>query len=221
MGEAAGNLEFFTFDDYQKWDDDLRWELINGEAFMMSSPLDRHQLVLVELLVQMSPFFKKKPCRVLPAPMDLKLSDFDVLQPDIMVVCRPEQLKGTHVVGAPSLVVEIDSPSTRSRDRKAKLELYARHGVPEYWLVTPYPSMVEALVLDRGRYAIEKTYGRDETLLSATFHGLAIDLASVFDFPLTPEEAEIYAVREPPASYHARVRHSIDIPTEALATPSL
>jgi len=68
-------------------------------------------------------------CPVYPAPMDLKLSDRDVVQPDILVVCDPKQIKKTHVEGPPFLLIEILSFSTLLHDRGRKLELYARSGV--------------------------------------------------------------------------------------------
>jgi Uma2 family endonuclease len=106
----------------------------------------------------------------------------------------------THVQGGPELVVEILSPSTVVHDRVRKLWLYARAGVRELWLVTPYPPLAEVLVLREGRYAFHATYGEDEELVSSTFDGLRIHLKEVFAFPVPPDET-IQLVEEAAAPY--------------------
>lgn len=98
----------FTWDDYRRWDDDERWEIVNGEAFAMTpAPTPRHQMVVGELFKALSSFLRGKIFRPLPSPIDVRLSDLDVLQPDIVVVCGPEQIRPTHIQGAPRLVVEV------------------------------------------------------------------------------------------------------------------
>lgn len=209
----------YTWSDYQTWPDDERWEIIDGEAYflgkfprtakeleeaeraaysMSPSPTSRHQIISGELHRQMANLFKSKPCRVFHAAMDLRLSDKDVVQPDLMVVCDQNQIKRTHIEGAPTLVVEILSSTSTSRDRLLKLDLYASAGVKEYWIVTPWPSLVEVLVLEGTRYVVHKVYGKDQTLTSPTFPDLKIELKDVFDFPFEPGE-EPPAVKEPPA----------------------
>ena len=158
MNRAAARADTtFTWQDYRTWPDSERWELIDGEPFAMSpSPTDRHQLICVALVAGMAPHFRGKPCRLLVSPMDVKLSDTDVVQPDLLAVCDPNQFKGTHIEGPPALVVEVLSPSSELHDRMRKLDLYARYGVKEYWLVRPYPSAVEVLILDGPGYRIHK-----------------------------------------------------------------
>jgi len=194
----------YTWTDYQTWDDDQRWEIIGGDAYLMSSPTSRHQRVVGELHRQMANLLHGKRCQLFISPMDVMLAEEDVVQPDLLVVCEPQQIKRTHIAGAPTLVVEILSASSTSRDRLLKLDLYARTGVKEYWIVTPWPSLVEVLVLEGNRYVVHKVFGKDQTLVSATFPELKIDLTGVFDFPLEPGE-EPPVVREPPApAYRAR-----------------
>jgi Uma2 family endonuclease len=186
----------FTWSQYRTWPDDERWELIEGEAYAMTpSPLSRHQLILGELYASLHAFLKGKPCKALPAPMDVKLTDEDVVQPDILVVCDPKQIRRTHVEGAPTLVVEILSPATALHDRKRKLALYAREGVREVWLVTPYPHAVEVFRLRDAAYVLAATYERTDTLISPAFPELQLDLDPVFDFPLEPGE-QINLVKE-------------------------
>ena len=195
-----------TWDDYQSWHDDQRWEIIEGEAYAMTpSPLERHQRILADLMIELHGFFKTKNCRVYPAPMDLKLSDQDVVQPDILVVCDPSQIRKTHIEGPPSLVIEILSPATTLHDRGRKLELYARSGVQEVWLVTPYPSAVEVFLLDGESYRLKRTYAKEDTLQSPCFPGLEMELGAIFNFPVDPDE-QIQLIKEgrPPAYAPAR-----------------
>jgi Uma2 family endonuclease len=199
--EAARQGRLYTWQDYRSWPGEERWELIGGEPIAMSpSPTDRHQLVCGALFVEMSLYFRGRPCRALISPMDVKLSDLDVVQPDILVVCDPKQLRGTHIEGPPTVVVEVLSPSSELHDRGRKMELYARCGVLEYWLVLPYPSGVEVLLLDHGGYRIHKLYRRPDTLASPSFPDLRIPLQDVFDVPIAPAEV-ILEVKEGPPPY--------------------
>ncbi len=130
MGEPAYKNKRYTWSDYQQLPDDERWEIIAGEIFDMSpAPSMRHQSIAMELGFQLKSFFNGKPCKPFAAPADGKLSDEDVVQPDLMVVCDTAQIKESHVEGAPALVIEILSPSTQNHDRKRKMELFARAGV--------------------------------------------------------------------------------------------
>ncbi len=179
----------YTWGDYRSWDDGQRWEIIDGRAYAMTpAPGTRHQTLLHELDCQLGGFFRERECRVFPAPTDVKLDSENVVQPDISVVCEKDKIKRTHIEGAPTLVIEILSPSTSAFDRTRKLRLYARSGVKEVWLVTPYPWLVEVLVLDDGCYRIENAYERDETLWSVVFPDLRIGLTEVFNYPIDPDE---------------------------------
>lgn len=199
---AAHKHDKITWDDYQSWPDDERWEIIDGEAYAMSpSPTPRHQDILRELMKPLDAFFKKRQCRVFTAPLDVKLSEYDIVQPDLLVVCDQRQLKRTHVEGSPALVVEITS-SVDSRDRVLKLHLYAKAGVKEYWIVTPFPSSVEVFQLDGTSYRLANAYGRDAVLASPSFPGLKVRLKNIFDFPLDADErGAILRLRERPAQY--------------------
>jgi Uma2 family endonuclease len=188
-GKAKAVARGFTWDDYRTWPADERWEIVDGEAYAMSpAPTLRHQDISREMTLQMGPFFAGRLCALYVTPTDVKLSDHDIVQPDLLVVCEKEKRKPTHIEGAPTLVVEILSPVTALHDRARKLRLYAAHGVREVWLVTPYPSAVEVFVLTGERYSLEAVYGKDETLASVAFPDLKVVLTKVFDFPLEPGE---------------------------------
>ena len=164
MSNTARASRVYTWDDYRAWPDDERWEIIGGEAYAMSpSPTARHQGIQVRLSFGLQAFFRGKTCQIYTAPLDVKLSETDVVQPDILVVCKRGQVKRTHIEGAPALVVEILSESSALHDRTTKMQLYARHGVPEVWLVTPYPSMIEVYHLAGKAYSLVRTYTPSET----------------------------------------------------------
>ena len=201
-GYALKKEERHTWADYQKWPDEERWEIIDGEAYTMSpAPTTRHQAILGALAREFLNYFHNKKCTPFLSPIDIKLSEEDIVQPDIVVVCDKTQIKETHIEGAPSLAVEIISPSSAMQDRMRKMQLYAEAGVREYWIVTPYPLMVEIFLLDGKNYRIHKAFDRNDILASGIFRNLRINLKEVFKFPLSPEEKKIYEVKEPPAKY--------------------
>jgi Uma2 family endonuclease len=192
----------YTWSEYRTWNDDKRWEIIGGELFLMSSPTSRHQIITMELSVRLHSFFKDKGCKVFAAPMDVVLSDEDVVQPDHLVVCDSRLIKRTHIEGPPSLIVEIVSPDSGLRDRMRKLNLYARSGVKEYWIVTPWPSTIELLLLHGQKYMVHQVFSKDDILVSATFPDLHVTLGDIFNFPLEPGE-EPPVIQEPPAPRYA------------------
>lgn len=190
MSEAAlSQGERFTWDHYRTWPDTERWEIVAGQAFAMApAPSLRHQQILHELDRQLGNHFADRTCDVFPAPTDVKLTDKDIVQPDLSIVCDEGQMKGTHIEGAPTLVVEIHSPSTAAYDRVRKMRLYATSGVKEVWLVTPYPWLAEVYVLDGETYRLAQSCERTDTLKSTVFPDLDIDLEKVFNFEIPPEE---------------------------------
>lgn len=115
-----------------------------------------------------------------------------MVQPDLLVVCDPAQLKRTHVEGAPRLVIEILSKSTGRHDRVRKLNLYAKSGVAEYWMVTPHPPLIEVLKNVDGSFMFVGTFTEKHVLRSAVFPQLALDLSKVFaDLPPQPPIEEV------------------------------
>lgn len=196
LQSATAIKKQFTWDDYQLWPNDERWEVINGEAFAMSpAPTLRHQTILVELTARFHEYFMNKSCQAFVAPTDVKLSDADIVQPDLLIVCDSEKLKGTHVEGAPDLIVEILSPSTAAFDRVRKMRLYAANGVKEVWLITPYPWLAEVFVLDGKSYRLTQVCEKNDTLNSVTFPGLNILLSDIFNYSIDPSE-QIAMVKE-------------------------
>jgi Uma2 family endonuclease len=194
----------FTWADYRNWPDDERWEIVGGEAYDMSpAPLTRHQRIVGELTGQMYAQFKGHRCRVWQSPINVKLSEEDIVQPDLLVVCEPDQVKRTHIEGPPALVVEVLSEAGLFHDRVRKFRLYERRGVGEYWLVTPYPHQIEVFALQNGRFVLAGGYAVGDALSSPLFPELHLDLDRIFDFPLDPGE-KVEMVKEGHPAYAAR-----------------
>jgi Uma2 family endonuclease len=143
MSNLAESLDNFTYKDYEDWNDGVRYELIYGDAYMMSSPSIWHQRVVLSLGSQLSQFLESKPCEAFIAPFDVRLfpaadgSDNTVVQPDVFVVCDASKLSDGKVCrGAPDFVVEVVSSSSKMIDR-VKKDLYCKAGVKEYWMIGP------------------------------------------------------------------------------------
>jgi prevent-host-death family protein len=166
----------------------LRMELINGEIYLLASPTIGHQEILGRLHLIFNEYFKGKKCRVYLAPFDVhfKKKDFkepDVMQPDISVACDLENNvteKGRYM-GTPTLVIEILSASTRSKDMTDKLNTYRLSGVKEYWIVDQKQENI--IVYGFTDYEIDKykTYEKAGIAQSFSFNGLAVEINSLFN----------------------------------------
>ncbi len=164
---------------------DLRYEFIDGEVYLLASPAYAHQIAVSALLFELMQWFQNKPCRVLNAPFDVTLylseRNINVVQPDVMVICDPERVndKGRYE-GTPSLVVEVLSPSTRRKDMLAKLDLYLRTGVQEYWLVDPDAQQIMVYFFEGEDIKEYRVSGSEGRIGSMLFPGLEIDVVKLF-----------------------------------------
>lgn len=158
-----------TYDDYAALPDDgRRYELYEGELIMTPSPRPRHQVVIGNLHMLMAEHVRAHGLgQVYLSPIDVILSRITVLQPDLVYIerARLEIVTERAIEGAPTLVVEVLSPSTDARDRGVKQALYARYGVPFYWIVDPDARTVQALRLSGESY--EAVARLDETRAAA------------------------------------------------------
>jgi Uma2 family endonuclease len=183
----AEQKETFTYADYKAWElkPGERYELIDGAAYAMPAPNDRHQAILTELARQIANFLVGKPCKVRPAPYDVRLfyeedeSDDVVLQPDISVICEESKRGAEGCRGAPEMVVEILSPSNTAMMMQRKHELYRDAGVREYWIVNPETNVVSAYRFEGERYVMQ-LYRAADTARPPALPGLEISLESVF-----------------------------------------
>jgi len=183
MPSTALKLEpKFTYADYRTWPDDERWELFEGVPFAMTpAPGIRHQRISGNFFGELRNFFRGRGCVPFDAPTDVVLDDDTVVQPDVFVVCDRDKITEDNIQGAPDLVVEILSPSTRIRDKREKKALYERFGVREYLIVSPDEELVERYRLVERRYWSPDIFNWDETLTSSAFPELTLNLWEIFD----------------------------------------
>jgi prevent-host-death family protein len=166
----------------------LRMEFINGEIYLMGSPSMNHQEILGRLYLDFTEYFKGKKCRVFLAPFDVhfKKKDFkepDVMQPDVLVACDLENNvteKGKYM-GTPTLVIEILSDSTRSKDMIDKLNTYRLSGVREYWIVDQKQENIIVYGFDNYEIDKYKTFEKGGVVRSLVFDGLTTDTAELFN----------------------------------------
>ena len=125
-------------------DGNKRWELIDGDFFVSPAPSSRHQTVSRKLQqALMTQLEDPGIAQVFDAPVDVILTDTDVVEPDLVIIRDPERVSLRGIEGAPDVIIEILSPFNPERDRYLKKALYARCGVPEYLIVDPAFSRVE------------------------------------------------------------------------------
>jgi len=177
----------FTYADYKDWelDEGERFELINGEAYAMAAPNVKHQEILTEIFGRIFIYLQGKTCKVLPAPLDVRLfyeedeSDDTVVQPDIVVICDRTKLGPEGCRGAPDLVVEVLSPSNTAIEMGRKLELYREAGIREYWVIDPENKTLTVYYFQADS-SITKTYKSTDTVSVDVLPGLDIPLEQVF-----------------------------------------
>jgi Uma2 family endonuclease len=176
-----------TYDDFLLFPDDgKRHELIDGEHYVTPSPNIRHQTILGNLYFLMRAWLEQHPVgRVFMAPLDVVFTQFDVVEPDLLFVSKDRAadiLTVKHVTGAPDIVVEIGSPSTRKRDETIKRRLYERSGVSEYWVVDPELDVVRVYRTRDGKFErpVELRAAASDVLTSRHLEGLEMPLNRVF-----------------------------------------
>ncbi len=180
----------YTFADVLAWDESERAEIINGEVFLMAPPSRAHQEISGALFAQLYSYLEGKPCRVYATPFAVRLFEKDgeapedvdtMVEPDLSVVCDSSKLDEHGCKGAPDLVMEILSPSTRRHDRLVKLGLYQRAGVREYWIVNPEDKTIQVMLQDsHGLLRIHEDYGWKDVAKVNVLEGCFIELSKVF-----------------------------------------
>jgi Uma2 family endonuclease len=176
-----------TYDDFVLFPDDgKRHELIDGEHYVTPSPNLKHQAIVRNLIFLIAGYLRAQPIgRVYGAPLDVVFSDFDVVEPDLLFVSKAREddvLTEAHLRGAPDLVVEVISPSTRHRDEGLKRRLYERFGVKEYWTIDPKRDAIKVYRFQDGRYDRVADLSREnaDTLTTPLLPGLEMSLAEIF-----------------------------------------
>ena len=183
----------YTYEDYAAKPDDERWELIDGVLYKMApSPNTKHQRALRRWVAAFEFHLSRvgELDELFFAPTDLILSDGTTVQPDMFFVASDRghiiTLRGCE--GPPNLVVEVLSPSNPARDLETKRELYARHGIPEYFILNTDTGTVTALSnpvisAGKGAYRSERLYRPGDVLTIAAIPGLEIAVADIFAEP--------------------------------------
>lgn len=175
---------------------DKRYELIDGEVYLLASPSFTHQRIVGELYTVFRKYFASHDsCAPYLSPFDIDLvrqplkeirevteDDINVVQPDLMVLCDPEQdlNEKDRYKGTPELVVEILSSSTRSKDMVKKLSLYMESGIREFWVVDPKNEIIRVYSFKDYDFDTDTDYYADGTAESAAYPGLKIELPELF-----------------------------------------
>ena len=174
-----------TYEDLQQTPDDgNRYEVVDGEPVVSPSPSQMHQTLIVRLLLLIHDYLRQNQLAetIFPAPLDVRLSEHNVVEPDLVYVSRERRqilANPALIDGVPDLVVEILSPSNRPYDEQVKYRLYERAGVPEYWLVDPERERLTIFALQDGAYAA--TAAADAAHVpSVVLPGLVVDVSALF-----------------------------------------
>lgn len=172
-----------TYNEYVLFPDDgNRHEIIDGRHFMNAAPVPRHQAISRHIHNQLYQQIEvNKLGEVIYAPIDLQLSDVDVVQPDLVVVLAGNRIiTQTRIRGVPDLVIEILSPSNRRHDTELKKQLYEQFAVPEYWIVDPDECIVWRYRLNEAGTFGDSTNFKDAITFEGIPSGATVDLTRVW-----------------------------------------
>jgi Uma2 family endonuclease len=178
-------VRFERYEAFRKWAEGQPgyWILVRGVPMPSPSPSRKHQKISLRLLLHLvEAVLRPGLGEVYAAPLDVKLEEDTVYQPDLLVVLREhaDRLRETHIEGAPDLVVEVVSPSTAYLDLLEKRYDYGRAGVREYWVVDPETRMVEAYGLEGERLVLLEGARGTGRVRSRLIPGLEVDVAELF-----------------------------------------
>lgn len=172
----------FTYEDYRNTPEGERYEVLDGELVFLPTPNIAHQLTVGDLFCELYGFVEERKAGEAFLRVAVVLSDTNVVEPDITFVSasRMDIIGVDAILGAPDLVVEVISASDPERDLVRKRDIYARHGVGEYWIVDPEARSIRVMTLEGDAYRVAGEYGEGDVLPSGTLGGLALEVGSVF-----------------------------------------
>ena len=173
----------FTVEDYYALPDDYRCELIDGVIYDMGAPKLIHQYFIGQIYRRLDEYIEKKQgkCMAGISPIDVRLDrdNRTMVQPDVLVLCKREQLLEWGIEGAPDLVIEVLSKSTAKKDRIIKLRKYREAGVREYWMIDTYAQRV--VVYQFGEQEESRIYGFETEVPVGIFDGeCRIDVGQIY-----------------------------------------
>ncbi len=182
-GKKVSYEEFMEI--YEKTD--LRMEFINGELVLLDSPSVTHQEIAGNLFVELRRYIRDRPCKVFFAPFDVHFhkegfKEPDVMQPDLLIACDVDEAinENGRYMGTPTLVVEILSPETRSKDMVDKLNTFMLSGVREYWIVDPDREIVVVYGFKDVEVDHFETFSKEATVQSYWFDDLEVEGTAIF-----------------------------------------
>lgn len=181
----------YSYSDYLTWQFDEVVELIRGKIFKKAAaaPKRIHQRISLKLATKFYTFLEGKRCQVYEAPFDVRFPKtsnedsqiFDVVQPDICVICDLKKLDDRGCLGAPDLIVEILSPSNNETELRYKFDLYESQEVKEYWIVSPENQTFTINTLIDQRYVTSRMMTSGDVVESAVIKGFSLGLKSFFE----------------------------------------
>ena len=155
----------FTYEDYLLIPEDgKRHELIDGEEYVSPAPKTRHQRIVGRLFLRLGRFVEQHQLgEAFVAPVDLILSETDVVQPDVLFIAadRSAIIEEHAVTAAPDLVVEVLSEGSRRHDEIRKRKLYERYGVQEYRIVDPELEILKVYRMGESGYERVAEWSRE------------------------------------------------------------
>ncbi|MCD4684544.1 MAG: Uma2 family endonuclease [Anaerolineae bacterium] len=158
-------------------------QLLRGEMSVTPAPTAKHQRLVLEIAIVIKNLKLAGVAYI--APMDVRLDDTSVVQPDVMWVAAGNTqcvlVDDKYWQGAPDLVVEVLSPATARQDRGVKFDLYQQHGTREYWIIDPAAEYVEVWRHDGEQFARGGVFGPDDTFTSDVLGGNAVNVSALFD----------------------------------------
>jgi Uma2 family endonuclease len=173
-----------TYDDYCELPNDRnRYEILDGELSVTPAPAAKHQIALGNLHRILSVYvFANHFGRLMLAPTDLILAATSVVQPDLIFIGndRIQVVTERGVEGTPTLVIEILSPTTHRTDRQTKAQLYAKYGVPHYWLMDPDTHVLEAYELSGEQYNLVIKAQDGDVFSPPLFPGLSFQISDLW-----------------------------------------
>lgn len=174
----------FTVEDYRSLPDGVRMELIDGVLYDLASPTNVHQMIVTQVSMRIGAVLDEVDgdCDIYAAPLDVQFRedyDKDCFEPDLLIVCDKQKYNDSgYVVGAPDMVMEVISPSTRSKDRVLKLNKYMDNGVREYWIVDPELKEIHVYYFEGG--SIFSRYSFEDVVPLSIFGGkISVNFAAI------------------------------------------
>jgi len=162
-------------------EDGRQREIVDGDLFVTPSPKFSHQAISRRICAAFLKYIDHHPIgEIIYAPLDVILSEFDVVEPDLLFVLNEHRsILRDWVRGAPDLVIEILSAATAAHDRGPKLKAYARSGVTEYWIVDPEQRVVEIYRAGPEGYELAHVFREHETVVSPLLPGFVLNVREI------------------------------------------